>query len=364
MNKDANTQRSDSLTCEPNPVIRRDLAEILDAEINWRQLNEKAVLVSGAGGFLGSYLVKTLLAASARYDLATRVIASVRPLGCPPVRLSGWVGHRGLTIVEQDFAKALESDFPAADIIVHAASQASPRFYGIDPVGTLLPNVYGTANLLRHAQAHGSTQFLFVSSGSVYGDPDQDEGEISEVDVGRVDPMDIRSCYAESKRMGENMCVSWAHQYGINASVVRPFHTYGPSVALDDGRVFADFVADVVADRPITIKSDGKARRAFCYVTDAISGMMTVLLRGHSGHAYNVGNPSAEISVRDLARLLAKIAPRQNVGIQEGKHPGGSAYMRSSTLRASPAVHKLEALGWSAKIGLEEGFRRTIESYR
>ena len=124
----------------------------------------------------------------------------------------------------------------------------------------------------------------------------------------------FRSCYAEGKRLGETMCASWWHQHRVAAMIARPFHTYGPGMRLDDGRVFADFVADVLARRPIRMASDGSARRAFCYVADAVAGFFAVLLMGEPGQAYNVGNERGETSIRDLAQLLVGMFPARPDG--------------------------------------------------
>ena len=163
--------------------------------------------------------------------------------------------------------------------------------------------------------------------------------------------------------MGETMCVAWAQQYGLHASVVRPFHTYGPGMALDDGRVFADFVADVVACRDIVLKSDGLAQRPFCYIADATEGFLTVLLKGETAQAYNVANPSTDISMRDLAHTVAGLFPERGVGVRFDVSPASNAYIKSPILRLCPSIEKMARLGWKPQIGVAEGFRRTILSY-
>ena len=161
-----------------------------------------------------------------------------------------------MRLLVQDVCEPVALDEPI-HFIVHAASQASPKYYGTDPVGTLSANVLGTYHLLNLAATHRVEAFLFFSSGEVYGQVAPERIPIRETDYGYLDPTDVRSCYGESKRMGETMCVAWAHQFGVPAKIVRPFHTYGPGMRLDDGRVFADFVADIVHDRDIVLKSDG-----------------------------------------------------------------------------------------------------------
>jgi UDP-glucuronate decarboxylase len=144
---------------------------------------------------------------------------------------------------------------------------------------------------------------------------------------------------------------------------VRPFHTYGPGMALDDGRVFADFVADVVAKRDIILKSDGLAIRPFCYIADATLGFLTVLLKGGEAQAYNVGNPEAEISIRDLATVVAGLFPKRGIRTQFNMSESSNSYLKSPVSRACPSIEKIKTLGWVPFVSIENGFRRTIQSF-
>jgi nucleoside-diphosphate-sugar epimerase len=343
---------------EPNPIMRADLERIAATDLPWPRLAGKKVMVTGGSGFLASYLVKSLLAASDRYGLNLQVICVARSQRSVQARLAAYLVHPGLRVVIHDIAQLL-----AADFIIHSASQASPKYYGIDPVGTLMANSAGTMYLLNHAVRHRSSGFLFFSSGEVYGLPVNPDQPVTERDYGYVDPIQVRSCYAESKRIGETMCAAWAQQHGLHASVVRPFHTYGPGMMLDDGRVFADFVADVVACRDIVLKSDGLAQRPFCYIADATEGFLTVLLKGESGQAYNVANPCTEISMRDLAHTMAALFPERGVGVRFDIPPASNAYLKSPIVRSCPSIAKINALGWQPKVGIAEGFGRTIQSF-
>ena len=159
------------------------------------------------------------------------------------------------------------------------------------------------------------------------------------------------------------MCVAWYHQFNLHTNVVRPFHTYGPGMALDDGRVFADFVADIVNDRDIVLKSDVSAERSFCYIADAAEGFLTVLINGKAGEAYNVANPSAEISIHDLAHALASLVPEHCVGVRVEIPPVGITYVKSLVSQCLPSIDKLNDLGWSPSTEIRKGFAQTIKSY-
>lgn len=348
---------------EANPIIREDLERIASASLSWESLRDKTVVVTGGGGFLAAYLIKSILTVGRLNKLNVRIVCVARSPKSVEERLSAWIGAPDFSVWLHDISQPLPISFPRADFIIHAASQASPKYYGVDPVGTLLPNAVGTMYLLDHAVKSQAERFMFFSSGEVYGVPTNPDRLVGEQDYGYLNPMNVRSCYAESKRIGETMCAAWARQHDLHTGVVRPFHTYGPGMALDDGRVFADFVADVVAHRDIVLKSDGLAKRPFCYIVDATIGFLTVLLSGGKAEAYNLGNPDAEVSVRDLATVIAGLFPERGIRTRFEVPVSGNAYIRSPVSRSCPSIEKIRGLGWSPTTGVKEGFRRTIQSF-
>lgn len=343
-----------------------DVAAIAALDLPWQILSGSRILVTGAGGFLGGYLVRTLLGLHGlqKTDSPIHVVAMVRNVDRFLHAQSDLMISPHCTLLEWDLNTIAIPDVGEIDYVLHAASQASPRFYGSDPVGTLLPNTVGTAALLEALHRASSPKgFLFVSSSEVYGAVPAD-AVLSEEGYGRVDPATVRACYAESKRMGETMCLAWHHQYGIPTYIVRPFHTYGPGLNAEDGRVFSDFVFNVLRGENIVMNSDGSARRAFCYVSDAIAGFFNVLLKGDPARPYNVANPCGELSVRELAELLVGLYPEKKLIVQRVYSGDSSGYMPTTFSRLIPDVANLRSLGWSAKIDPQAGFRRMIEAYR
>lgn len=344
-------------------TVGEDLARIVQAPLDWARFKNQTVMVSGGAGVLASYLVQSLLHANNVHALNLTVVCLSRSAASIQNRLQHWLNDPHLKVMVHDVTQPLPGDAPRADFIIHAASQASPKFYGIDPAGTLLANTAGTQYLLEHAVRSQAQRFMFFSSGEVYGVPMRPELPVTETSYGYLDPINVRSCYAEGKRVGETLCSAWAKQYGLHTVVVRPFHTYGPGLALDDGRVFADFVADVIARRDIVLKSDGLAQRPFCYVADATIGFLTVLLQGAIANAYNIANPATEISMRDLAYTVAGLFPERAVGVRFDIPVATDAYLKSPIARSCPSIDKVRALGWTPTTGIAEGFRRTIQSY-
>jgi UDP-glucuronate decarboxylase len=343
-------------------IVEADLQAILAAESDWSALAGATLVVSGAAGFLPAYMVETVLALNERgKQKPTKVIGLVRNLKRARERLRFYEGRADLQLIEHDVSQP-PPEIKAADYIVHAASQASPKFYRPDPVGTIAANTAGTEHLLRLAHSRHAKRFLYFSTGEVYG-PTPPRVPTAESDYGPLDCLNVRACYAESKRLGETLCVAWKEQFGVPATIVRPFHTYGPGMRLDDGRVFADFVHDVLEGRPIVLKSDGRATRAFCYLADATRGFFAVLLRGVAGQAYNIGNDSAECSIGGLADLLAGLFPEKNLSVVRQARKADDPYLPSALERSCPDITLARQLGWQPTTSLMEGFRRTVRSF-
>lgn len=345
-----------------HPIIEEDLVRILGQPVPWESFRNSRVLISGAYGFVVAYLVEALLYVNEALDLGITVVGLVRNPEKAKRRFAAYEGRRDLEFLFQDVCAPISEEV-RADFVIHGASWASPKFYGSQPVGSLLPNVLGTYQLLELARREQARGFLFFSSAEIYGRVEPSAIPTPETYEGKVQPTEVRSCYAESKRMGETMCVAWHKQYGVPTTIARIFHTYGPGMALDDGRVFADFTRDILERRNIRMMSDGSHRRSFCYLADATVALLTIMLKGEGGVAYNMGNADAEVSIRELAEIMVNLFPERNLRVERigDAHPQG--YLRTTVDRACPDTSKLQALGWKPQIGVNEGFRRTVLSY-
>jgi nucleoside-diphosphate-sugar epimerase len=343
-----------------NYIIKEDIKQIIKSDIDWNRFSGKKILITGATGFLPAYMVETLMYLNLNSGINIQVYCLVRNIEKAKRRFATYLGNKNLIFIHQDICTPIE-DIQDLRFIIHAASQASPKYFGTDPVGTLKANTIGTYNALELARKNTIESFLYFSSSEIYGDAGKNS--INELDYGYLDCNSVRACYAESKRMGENMCKSWLCQYGIKIKIVRPFHTYGPGMDLNDGRVFADFVNNVLNDQDIVLNSNGSAKRTFCYLQDATVAFFKILLEGENGEAYNMGNPHSEISIWNLANMLVNMFPEKKIKAIKNTNHFPSGYIQSVVSGNLPDITKLNNLGWTPHISIEEGFRRTISSY-
>lgn len=344
-----------------NSIVWSDLENVIEGFPAWEFFRGQTILITGGNGLLPSYLVRALLLANRQQQLGLRVTCIIRSRQSDLARLEPWLSDQALELVYGEVESYPLDQLSHQSIVIHAASGATPAVYQSNPVGIILPNTVGTARLCEQASIWKSKRFLFFSTGEVYGI--NSSPHFLETDYGLVDPCSLRSCYAESKRCGEAICVAYSHQYELHTVIARIFHTYGPQMKLDDGRVFADFVRDSLEGKRINLASSGEALRCFCYLTDATSAFLHLIVFGELAQAYNLSNPNAEISIRDLATLVADLSnPPLEVylGNNEDLKPG---YMPSQVPRSLPSIDKVQALGWQPVVCLQDGFKRTLSSY-
>lgn len=343
-----------------NKVITEDLEYIYEhAYVDWNVFRNKTILISGAYGMLPSYIVFYLNFLNTK-GFNINIICIGRNPEKAKIVFKDFFDDKNFRFEKMDVCDFDGLDVPI-DYIIHGASYASSQFYGSNPVGTILPNMLGTYKLLEYARNQKVSGFLFFSSSEIYGNIGNSE-IINENNYGSIDPLDIRSCYSESKRMGETLCKSYFCQYGVPAKIVRIFHTYGPTMDIqNDKRVFAEFVSSVVNNRNIEIKSDGLSMRSFCYIADAVAAYLKVLVDGLGGEAYNVANPETLITIKELAETIAELFPERNLQVMIEKRVENDNYIENKAISNSNIdVSKIKKLGWKPGFSVSKGFQRTI----
>ena len=331
------------------------------------------VLLTGGAGFLGYYLVQSLLTWNRAHETSRQIHVTVvdNYIRGVPEWLQGREADPTLRLFQHDVTKPLPDSLGDFEYVIHAASIASPTFYRQFPLETMDANVNGLRQLLEAARTLQETGkpvrgFLYFSTSEIYGDPPASEIPTPETYRGNVSCTGPRACYDESKRYGETLSVTFAERYGIPVKIVRPFNNYGPGLRITDRRVVADFARDVLAGRDIVLLSDGSPSRTFCYVADAIVGYIKVLVRGRPGEPYNIGVEAPEITVDELAERIVSLG-RTLLGyggrVVRGSDPD-KRYLVDNPQRRRPSIAKARReLDYDPAISLDEGLRRTLLWY-
>lgn len=331
-------------------IYLRDVDRAIQALPDVQKLRSARILITGATGLVGAFLTDCLLALSDQNALDLRLYALCRNAARAKERF----GER-VNAIAADVSEA--TALPECDYIIHAASNAHPKAFSADPVGTMLANILGVRNLLEHLRAQGHGLLLFVSTGEIYGDNPAIRDGFAETDFGKIDSMNPRACYPESKRAAETLCASYLSQYRVDSVVARLCYVYGPTITNENSRADAQFLRNALSKTDIIMKSAGAQVRSYCYVADAARALITILSGGESGSAYNVANRAAVRSIREYAEALAKVA-----GVQVKFETPEDAEKRgySTVSRAVQKPDRLEALGWKPLFSFEEGIEHTF----
>lgn len=342
-------------------VYLEDFEEIYLKNIEWKQLNGKTVLITGATGMLASYLVYYLCFLRECKKIDVNIVIQGRNERKAVERFYEYWEKDYFQFRDDNLANPL-ADFPKCDYLIHAASLASPQFYSTMPIEVAEPNAIGTYNLLKYAVENNCESFLYFSSGDIYG---YVEGvvNITENDMGKVNPLDIHSCYSESKRMGETWCKIFAEEMGIHTVIARIGHTYGPTMNIEeDPRVFSSFMKALIHNKDIIMYSDGTSKRPFCYLSDAVVAFFILLFNGEKGEAYNVCNTKQFYSMNELAEVILSLKPEKKLGIIRKNRDEKDNYVDNKDNKDNkPVEWKLEKLGWKPEITIKEGFGKILK---
>lgn len=347
-------------------IIDEDISRILAEPLPWDAFCGRTVLVAGASGMIPSYVVYTLLGLNDSLDMGIKVLAMVRNEAKAHTIFGSLCERNDLELVVHDVTEPFTTvdgehlfDGPI-DYIFHGASPAKPSEHKNSPVTTIRANVDGTFNLLDLAVIKDAKAFVLMSSSEVYGTV-KGVDSISENDYGYLDPLSPRSCYSEGKRAAETICASYQVQHGVRCVIPRFAHIYGPGMALSDGRVQADFAANVVRGEDIVMKSDGRSKRAYTYVSDAISGLFYALLKGptEAMEAYNIADSDNVISIRQLAESFIVSKPEKGLHLKIDI-PRDTAGLYNPAHFIGLDNSKIKALGWKPKTGISEGVCRMV----
>ncbi|MBE5921435.1 MAG: NAD-dependent epimerase/dehydratase family protein [Lachnospiraceae bacterium] len=340
------------------PIIEKDILAMLDATQVIEDLRGSSFLITGATGFIGSYVIHSLMMDAQAHDADTKVYALVRSANRARAMFGDYEAQGRVIFVEQDVCTTLTLT-DDVDYIVHCASNAGPKEYSENPVGTMNINFLGTANLLEYAIKHVRKRFLYVSTIEIYGTT-YNNPSIRESDYGLIDACNPRSCYPLSKKACETMTISYGKQYQIPVSIGRLSYIYGPGMKSDDSKVAAMFPRQVAAGKDIVMKSRGEQNRSYTYVTDAIAGLFTVLANGENQQAYNIASRIGITTICGMAQRLVELFPEQNAKVVFDLPTESEKQAFSLIADAVLNSEKLEALGWQPITDLDNGLTHTV----
>ena len=309
------------------------------------------ILISGATGLIGGCLVDVLM-----HHAQCQVYALGRNEERAKKRFAYYWNHHAFHFIKGDVTQPLSCHI-CFDYIIHAASNASPNFFKEKPVEIITANILGTQHLMEYGLSHGMKRMLFVSSGEIYGEGTGNA--FTETDSGYIDCATSRACYPSSKRAAETLCVSYAAEYGADVVIARPCHTYGPFFSESDNRVYAQFIRNVLNGENIVLTSKGNQCRSWLYVLDCVSALLTILCKGESGQAYNVADEKSEISIKQLAELIAAQAGLEvKFDIPQTQNKGNTTPITAALF----STRKLQSLGWQPLFNISDGLNHTIST--
>ena len=331
------------------------MAETLEA------FDGRTILLTGAAGFLGSYLLDVLADWNVGRSRQARILALDNNLVGLPERVAHLSGRPDVAFFTHDMRQPFEPGEPV-HYILHCAGVASPTFYRQFPLETIDVNVDGTRHLLEMCRIHPVRAMLHLSTSEIYGDPTADAIPTREDYRGLVSCTGPRACYDESKRLSETLATIYHQKHGVPVKVGRPFNVFGPGQRIDDRRIIPDLMQAVIEGKPLVLLSDGKATRSFCYLRDATWAMLLILLKGKPGEAYNLGNDHEEVTMRQVAETLIDASSYPHpLRFERSDDPH---YLSDNPQRRCPDLARIKALGYEPQVMLREGLMRTLMSYR
>lgn len=307
------------------------------------------ILVTGSTGLIGSCIIDVLLAANFVFEKNFEIFA----LGRSEEKLRNRFGtQKGLHFVIQDVIEPINTE--GLDYIIHAASNADPKTYALYPAETIITNIQGAKSILDYCKQK-SARVLFTSTFEVYGK--LEKNEYDEEQYGIIDLNLLRSCYPESKRTAEMLFKAYADEYGVDCVIARLASIYGPTMKQDDSKAHAQFIRNALAGEDIVLKSKGEQIRTYCYVMDAVSGLLAVLFRGKTGEAYNIANEASIASIAELAQIVAYYTGTKVVfDLPDEIERKGFSKPQNCILKTD----KIKALGWNGKYDLKTGINETM----
>ncbi len=342
-----------------HPLYQEDIEITAALDLPWEKLENKTVLISGATGMIGSFLVDVIVHKNKNDNLNCRIIALGRNSVKARERFPDYFDKPYFSFISHDISEPLnESTEDEVSYVIHLASNTHPRAYATDPIGTITTNILGTKNLLDFSCEHHAERFVLASSNEIYGENRGDTELFSEDYCGYINCNTMRAGYPESKRCSEALCQAYRAQKGIDIVIARLTRSYGPSLLPTDTKALSQFLCNGLNGEDIVLKSTGSQYYSYTYAADAVAGMLTVMLKGENGEAYNVSDINSDITLKSLAEKIAELSGTKVVfDLPDAVEAAGFSKATKARLDSS----KINSIGFYAQYNISEGLYRTIQ---
>ena len=341
-----------------NDLYLEDIDKITHLNLPWYKLHKKTIVITGATGLIGSFFVDVIMQKN-QDDLECKIYILGRSKEKARKRFIKWWEDNNLSFIKYDVNEPFpNNEIDKTDYIIHLASNTHPKLYATDPIGTITANVIGLKNMLDFAIDTHADRFVFASSNEIYGENRGDKDLFDEGYCGYIDSNTLRAGYPESKRCGEALCQAYKSQKNLNVVIPRFTRSYGPTMLLSDTKAISQFISKAIIGNDIVLKSEGNQNYSYTYVTDAVSGLLFILLLGQSGEAYNVADERSNITLRELANIIAQYVNKSVVfEIPDSLEASGYSKATKALLDGS----KIKKMGWNASYSIKDGITRTID---
>ena len=341
-----------------NDFLKQEIeTNFFQQPIDWNAFHGKSIMITGATGLIGSMVCRVLSCIGKIKELNVNLIAVVRDREKANRILADVMENGNISFLEQDIAEPIQMENHVHYVIHTACPTASGTFIK-NPVETIQAIVNGTENVLKFAKRAQSESVVYLSSMEAYGQILHENPLLPE-DVGYINPLSLRSCYPEGKRMAENLCVAYCSEYQVPVKIIRLAQTFGPGIDRSDKRVFAQFLHSALNKENIVMYTEGGSKRMYLDTMDAVSACIIALLKGENGCVYNAGNPDTYCSIKQMAELVLKEFGEKNAKVVVDKSKNIGQYPPDNMLYLD--VSSLKNLGWTPKYDLKNMYYRMLQ---
>jgi len=333
-----------------------DINAIASIDLKWDKLKKKSILITGATGLIGTFLIDLLMYRNNKYNDEIIIYAIGRNKEKALTRFKEYFNSSFFIFIQQDIQSPLELN-ASVDFIIHGASNTHPIAYANEPINTILLSILGTKSILDFTSTHHVKRTLFLSTVEIYGENLGDVEIFKEDYCGYIDCNTLRACYPESKRAAEALCQAYINEKKTDIVIARCCRVYGPTMTDDDSKVIAQFIRNTINNENIVLKSKGDQLYSYCYVADICSALLVLLLNGKNGEAYNISDIDCNISLLQIAAIISEYTDKEIVfDIPSAVESAGYSKVTKALLDSS----KLQEIGWVPKYRIEEGIIRTL----